>query len=77
MYELRVSGAVKTQGFVWSFSCAIYTFSFIYSSIRNIQKYFKGEWTDLYDIYVAGIYRRMSSCNYSGAVAFFAKAFAA
>ena len=28
-----VSGAVNTQGFVWKFVCAIYTFSFIHSFV--------------------------------------------
>ena len=31
MYALCVSGAVNTQGFVWTFFMLYYTFSFIHS----------------------------------------------
>ena len=36
MYNaLCVSGAVNTQGFMWKFLCAIYTFLFIHSFIHT------------------------------------------
>ena len=41
MYDaLCVSGAVNTQGFMWKFLCAIYTFLFIHSFIHSYQSTF-------------------------------------
>ena len=35
MHCVYLRGAVNTQGFVWKFSCTIYTFSFIHSFVHS------------------------------------------